>query len=121
MKIFLYCTEIDFCVSFITDKIPITDNDSLAARISVEIGADLAIMMSDIDGVYKTPPSSKSDDDNRILHTFIPSDLEMVRFGEKSTVGTGGMESKVLSNMRIPLGRIYIYLYIFDKLHIVFY
>ena len=106
MKIFLYCTEIDFCVSFITDKIPITDNDSLAARISVEIGADLAIMMSDIDGVYKTPPSSKSDDDNRILHTFIPSDLEMVRFGEKSTVGTGGMESKVLSNMRIPLGRI---------------
>ena len=81
-------------------------------------------MMSDIDGVYKTPPSSKSDDDNRILHTFIPSDLEMVRFGEKSTVGTGGMESKVLSNMTVPLGRIigqYLYLYIFDKLHIVFY
>ena len=106
MKILLYCTKIDSCISFITDKIPITDNDSLAARISVEIGADLAIMMSDIDGVYKTPPSSKSDDDNRILHTFIPSDLEMVRFGEKSTVGTGGMESKVLSNMTIPLGRI---------------
>ena len=84
-------------------------------------------MMSDIDGVYKTPPSSKSDGDNRILHTFIPSDLEMVRFGEKSTVGTGGMESKVLSNMTIPLGRMayeicqYLYLYIFDKLHIVFY
>ena len=97
--------KFDFCISFITDKIPITDNDSLAARISVEIGADLAIMMSDIDGVYKTPPSSKSDDDNRILHTFIPSDLEMVRFGEKSTVGTGGMESKVLSNMTVPLGR----------------
>ena len=75
-------------------KIPITDNDALAARISVEIGADLAIMMSDIDGVYKNPPNS-TDDDNRILYTFIPSDLEMVKFGEKSKVGTGGMESKV--------------------------
>ena len=74
--------------------IPITDNDSLAARVSVEIGADLAIMMSDIDGVYTMPPNSKNED-NRILHTFIPSDLEMVKFGEKSNVGTGGMESKV--------------------------
>ena len=75
-------------------KIPITDNDSLAARISVEIRADLAIMMSDIDGVYKKPPKSE-DDDNRVLYTFIPSDLEMVKFGGKSNVGTGGMESKV--------------------------
>ena len=79
-------------------KIPITDNDALAARISVEIGADLSIMMSDIDGVYKKPPNSKNDD-NRILYTFIPSDLEMVKFGEKSNVGTGGMESKVRSAM----------------------
>ena len=60
----------------------------------MEIGADLAIMLSDIDGVYKNPPKS-NDDDNRILYTFIPSDLEMVKFGEKSNVGTGGMESKV--------------------------
>ena len=51
-------------------------------------------MMSDIDGVYKKPPKSE-DDDNRVLYTFIPSDLEMVKFGGKSNVGTGGMESKV--------------------------
>ena len=84
--------------STLPGKIPITDNDSLAARISVEIGADLAIMLSDIDGVYKKPPKS-NDDDNRILYTFIPSDLEMVKFGEKSTLGLGGMESKVLYNV----------------------
>ena len=60
----------------------------------MEIGADLAIMLSDIDGVYKEPPKSKTED-NRILYTFIPSDLEMVKFGEKSSLGTGGMESKV--------------------------
>ena len=60
----------------------------------MEIGADLAIMMSDIDGVFTKPPNSKHED-SRVYHTFIPSDLEMVEFGEKSSVGTGGMESKV--------------------------
>ena len=46
----------------------------------MEIGADLAIMMSDIDGVFTKPPNSKHED-SRVYHTFIPSDLEMVEFG----------------------------------------
>ena len=72
----------------------------MAARISVEIGADLAILMSDVDGIYNKPPSL-AHMDSRILHTFIPSDLEMVEFGEKSSVGTGGMESKVYHKLQI--------------------
>merc|ERR1711884_536872 len=74
--------------------IAIKDNDSLAARVSVEINADLAILMSDVDGIYDKPPSH---DNARVIHTFIPSDLSKVEFGEKSNVGTGGMESKVNS------------------------
>jgi len=76
--------------------LPITDNDSLAARISVEIGADLAILMSDVDGIYDRPPGHEG---ARVLHTFIPDDLNKVTFGTKSDVGTGGMESKVKSAM----------------------
>ena len=50
--------------------------------------------MSDVDGIYNKPPSH---DESRIMHTFVPSDLNTVEFGEKSDVGTGGMESKVKS------------------------
>ena len=76
------------------DSLVIKDNDSLAARLAVEIGADLAILMSDVEGIYNKPPA---DDDARIIHSFVPKDLEMVQFGEKSDAGTGGMESKVKS------------------------
>ena len=31
------------------------------------------------------------------MHTFVPSDLKDIEFGSASDVGTGGMESKVLS------------------------
>merc|ERR1739844_261087 len=72
----------------------IKDNDSLASRVAVEIGADLAILMSDVDGIFDKPPSQ---DNSRVIHTFIPSDLSKIEFGAKSNVGTGGMESKVNS------------------------
>ena len=74
--------------------IGIKDNDSLAARIAVEIGADLAVLMSDVDGIYNKPPNNE---DARVMHTFVPSDAIKVEFGQKSNVGTGGMESKVKS------------------------
>jgi len=76
------------------DNIGIKDNDSLAAKVAVEIGADLAILMSDVDGIYNKPPN---EDGARIMHTFLPSDLNNIKFGAASSVGTGGMESKVKS------------------------
>ena len=68
-------------------KIAIKDNDSLAARVAVELNADMAILMSDVDGIYDKPPSH---DNARVIHNFIPSDLNKIEFGTKSTVGTGG-------------------------------
>jgi delta-1-pyrroline-5-carboxylate synthetase len=72
----------------------IKDNDSLAARVSVETKADLAILMSDVDGIFDLPPASVN---SRVIHTFNPGDVKIVTYGEKSETGTGGMESKVKS------------------------
>lgn len=72
--------------------IPINDNDSLAAMLAAEVQADLLILMSDVDGIYNLPPWQ---DGAKMLHTF-SSDLRgTIKFGQKSKVGTGGMDSKV--------------------------
>ncbi|XP_014235949.1 delta-1-pyrroline-5-carboxylate synthase [Trichogramma pretiosum] len=72
--------------------IPIKDNDSLAAMLSAEVQADLLILMSDVDGIYNTPPW---EDGAKLLHTFSSDQRGSITFGEKSKVGTGGMDSKV--------------------------
>jgi len=72
--------------------ISIKDNDSLAAMLAAEVQADLLVLMSDVDGIYNLPPWQ---DGAKMLHTF-SSDLRgTIKFGQKSKVGTGGMDSKV--------------------------
>ena len=53
----------------------ITDNDSLASRVAVDVGADLAILMSDVDGIYDRPPAYEN---ARVMHTFNPKDLSII-------------------------------------------
>ena len=77
----------------INNALNINDNDSLAARLAVMINSDLLLIMSDVDGVFNSPPSNPG---SRLIHTFSPKfDASSVNFGEKSNVGTGGMESKI--------------------------
>ncbi|XP_053604368.1 delta-1-pyrroline-5-carboxylate synthase isoform X1 [Plodia interpunctella] len=70
--------------------IGLKDNDSLSALLAAEIHSDLLIMMSDVDGIYNKPPW---EDGARMMHTY--TSQEQVQFGQKSKVGTGGMDSKV--------------------------
>ncbi|KAG7325048.1 hypothetical protein KOW79_011364 [Hemibagrus wyckioides] len=72
--------------------ISIKDNDSLAARLAVEMRADLLIALSDVEGLYDSPPSS---DDAKLIDTFYPGDQQSITYGTKSRVGIGGMEAKV--------------------------
>jgi glutamate 5-kinase len=43
-----------------TSEIRYGDNDRLAARVATMVGADLLVLMSDIDGLYTAPPPSRS-------------------------------------------------------------
>ncbi|XP_023235697.1 delta-1-pyrroline-5-carboxylate synthase-like [Centruroides sculpturatus] len=74
------------------EVIRINDNDTLGAHVATELGADLLILMTDVDGIYTLPPGQ---DGARLLSTYCPNLNGNVTFGEKSSVGSGGMESKV--------------------------
>ncbi|XP_064418984.1 delta-1-pyrroline-5-carboxylate synthase isoform X2 [Latimeria chalumnae] len=72
--------------------ISVKDNDSLAARLAVEMKANLLIILSDVQGLYDNPPST---DDAKLIDIFYPGDQQSITFGTKSRVGMGGMEAKV--------------------------
>uniref|UniRef100_A0A674BHP9 Delta-1-pyrroline-5-carboxylate synthase n=1 Tax=Salmo trutta TaxID=8032 RepID=A0A674BHP9_SALTR len=78
--------------------ISIKDNDSLAARLAVEMKADLLIALSDVEGLYDSPPGT---DDAKLIDIFYPGDQLSITYGTKSRVGIGGMEAKVLGNRKL--------------------
>ena len=71
------------------------DNDTLAANVAELVGADLLILMSDIEGMYTADP--KTDPNARFIHTVaeIDESLERMAGGASSGFGTGGMATKV--------------------------
>ncbi|WP_251392264.1 glutamate 5-kinase [Mediterraneibacter agrestimuris] len=71
------------------------DNDTLAANVAELVGADLLILMSDIEGMYTADP--KNNPNARFIHTVaeIDEDLERMAGGSSSDFGTGGMATKV--------------------------
>lgn len=72
-----------------------SENDTLAALVSVMTGADLLIILSDIDGFYSGDP--RRDKEARILETVLDINEEIERFagGNGSERGTGGMITKL--------------------------
>ena len=67
-----------------------SDNDSLASLVSVEMSAQLLILLTDVKGVYDRPPSEPN---AKVIDTFNVSSAFKV--GEKSLQGRGGMGAKV--------------------------
>ncbi|XP_015723056.2 delta-1-pyrroline-5-carboxylate synthase isoform X3 [Coturnix japonica] len=82
-------TQYSICAAQV---ISVKDNDSLAARLAVEMKTDLLIVLSDVEGLFDSPPGS---DDAKLIDIFYPGDQQSVTFGTKSRVGMGGMEAKV--------------------------
>ena len=72
------------------------DNDTLSAVVAALIGADLLILMSDIDGLFTDDPNTNPD--ARFIDTVEHLDENLLNMGKGSTgskVGTGGMVTKL--------------------------
>lgn len=79
-----------------THEIEIGDNDTLSAIVASMIGADLLILLSDIDGLYTDDP--RQNPDARFIETVEHLDetfLNMAKGSTGSSVGTGGMSTKL--------------------------
>src|SRR6187200_2416215 len=76
-----------------TQEIRFGDNDRLAALVAHLVHADALILLSDIDGVYNLPPSRH--EAARIEVVRSPADLEGVTIGSGSSLGSGGMTTKL--------------------------
>ena len=78
-----------------TEEIEIGDNDTLAAIVAVSTGADLLILLSDINGLYTADPHS---DPTARLISDIPAitpEILALAGGAGSKLGTGGMSTKL--------------------------
>ncbi|MCK0176735.1 glutamate 5-kinase [Mycolicibacterium sp. F2034L] len=78
-----------------THEIRFGDNDRLSALVAHLIGADALILLSDIDGLYDADP--RKADARFIPEVAGPGDLDGVVAGQGSSLGTGGMASKLSS------------------------
>lgn len=79
-----------------TYEIEFGDNDTLSAIVAALVGADLLILLSDIDGLYTDDPRKNPDAKFLpIVSELTPEILAMGKGSTGSDVGTGGMDTKL--------------------------
>jgi len=78
-----------------TAEIEFGDNDTLSARVAASVGADLLVLLSDIEGLYTADPHKDP------TATLIPrvdaitDEIMALAGGAGTALGTGGMETKL--------------------------
>ena len=79
-----------------TYEIEFGDNDTLSAIVAALVGADLLILLSDIDGLYTDDP--RTNPEAEFIEQVDCLSEELMQMGKGSTgssVGTGGMNTKL--------------------------
>ena len=78
-----------------TDEIAVGDNDTLSALVAVSVGADLLVILSDIDGLFTADP--RKDPDAKLIDTVTEITPEMLAgaSGGGTKLSTGGMVTKL--------------------------
>ena len=88
-----------------TEEIRYGDNDRLAARVAQMIGADLLVLLSDVDGLYTADPRKDTGATRIAVISELTAEIEAMAGGSNAEagVGTGGMATK-LTAARIAQG-----------------
>ncbi len=84
------------------DEIKIGDNDTLSATVACLVGAQMLIILSDVDGLYSRDPLRKGKGNSAppeliSLVDKITADIEKKAGKSKSALTVGGMYTKVLA------------------------
>jgi glutamate 5-kinase len=81
-----------------TDVISFGDNDFLAAQVAILVGADLLVLLTDLDGLYTADPR-RVPGAQLIEEVADFDELEALDIGSTtSPLGSGGMSSKVVAS-----------------------
>jgi len=83
------------------DEIRVGDNDTLSATVAVLVGADLLVILSDVEGLYTGDP--RHDPEAALVSTVLGVDAGLIERagGTSSGVGTGGMRTKLVAARRV--------------------
>jgi len=79
-----------------TEELRYGDNDRLAARVAQMVGADVLVLLSDVDGLYTADPGADPTARHISHLTAITPDIEAMAGSAASVgVGSGGMRTKI--------------------------
>ena len=81
--------------SVATAEIRYGDNDRLSARVATMIEADCLVLLSDVDGLYTTPPAKDPRAEHIPLVKTITPAIEAMAGGAASHLSRGGMTTKI--------------------------
>ena len=84
-----------------TDEIVIGDNDTLAGVVATTIHADLLVLLSDIDGLYTADPHTDPTARRIEVVDSITPEIMALGGGSGSSLGTGGMMTKLRAAERV--------------------
>ncbi|MCG6902765.1 MAG: glutamate 5-kinase [Rhodobacter sp.] len=80
-----------------TDEIRFGDNDRLAAQIAVTVGADVLVLLSDVDGFYSGDPRGDASATRFDVIDRITPDIEAMAGDVGSGLSKGGMKTKLMA------------------------
>jgi len=80
-----------------TDEIRYGDNDRLAAQVAVTVGADLLVLLSDVDGLYTGNPNTDPTAVRLETVANITPEIEAMAGDAGSGLSKGGMKTKVMA------------------------